>query len=218
MVNNNVTINKSDENFKNYYNEIKNLINERYNDLHGSISDASDELLDEFDSNHKLINKVDDRIDNLEIRLEGLYNNVEGLVSKAEQFDKKSIPIQVDIPSYSSKPFVSDDGDETFYSDDENTDASEKVSGNENSFSGSAGVDDIGEDESREAEEDTDDYGAKAATKADMQKLADYIKEETEKSRPTLPKEAAIAAGAVGIGVILRKYAMILGGRNDVFR
>lgn len=202
-MNNNVTIyneykGKSDED----YSHIEDLINKKYKKLNNNIEDASDELKDNFD----------DKIGDLETKVAGIGDNVEGLLSKAKKLENGSIPIKVDIPSQSRQQFVSlNDDDEQ---EDEADDSSDLD--NDNNSGDDSNAEQVDSDD--ETIDDADDSGSKAATKADMQKLADYIKEVTEKSRPTIPKEAGIALGAVGIGIILKKYAMILGGRNDVFR
>lgn len=202
-MNNNVTIyneykGKSDED----YSHIEDLINKKYKKLNNNIEDASDELKDNFD----------DKIGDLETKVAGIGDNVEGLLSKAKKLENGSIPIKVDIPSQSRQQFVSlNDDDEQ---EDEADDSSDLD--NDNNSGDDINAEQVDSDD--ETIDDADDSGSKAATKADMQKLADYIKEVTEKSRPTIPKEAGIALGAVGIGIILKKYAMILGGRNDVFR
>ena len=202
-MNNNVTIHneykgKSDED----YSHIEDLINKKYKKLNNNIEDASDELKDNFD----------DKIGDLETKVAGIGDNVEGLLSKAKKLENGSIPIKVDIPSQSRQQFVSlNDDDEQEDEDDDSSDLD-----NDNNSGDDSNAEQVDSDD--ETIDDADDSGSKAATKADMQKLADYIKEVTEKSRPTIPKEAGIALGAVGIGIILKKYAMILGGRNDVFR
>lgn len=202
-MNNNVTIHneykdKSDED----YSDIEDLINKKYKKLNNNIEDTSDELKDNFD----------DKIGDLETKVAVIGDNVEGLLSKAKKLENGSIPIKVDIPSQSRQQFVSlNDDDEQEDEDDDSSDLD-----NDNNSGYDSNAEQVDSDD--ETIDDADDSGSKAATKADMQKLADYIKEVTEKSRPTIPKEAGIALGAVGIGIILKKYAMILGGRNDVFR
>lgn len=203
MVNNNVTIHNEYKDKSNEdYSDIEDLINKKYKKLNNNIEDTSDELKDNFN----------DKIGDLETKVAGLGDNVEGLLSKAKKLENGSIPIKVDIPSQSRQPFVSlNDDDEQEDEDDDSSDLD-----NDNNSGYDSNAEQVDSDD--ETIDDADDSGSKAATKADMQKLADYIKEVTEKSRPTIPKEAGIAAGAVGIGIILKKYAMILGGRNDVFR
>lgn len=203
MVNNNVTIHNEYKDKSNEdYSDIEDLINKKYKKLNNNIEDTSDELKDNFN----------DKIGDLETKVAGLGDNVEGLLSKAKKLENGSIPIKVDIPSQSRQPFVSlNDDDEQEDEDDDSSDLD-----NDNNLGDDSNAEQVDSDD--ETIDDADDSASKAATKADMQKLADYIKEVTEKSRPTIPKEAGIAAGAVGIGIILKKYAMILGGRNDVFR
>lgn len=202
-MNNNVTIHNEYKDKSNEdYSDIEDLINKKYKKLNNNIEDASDELKDNFD----------DKIGDLETKVAGIGDNVEGLLSKAKKLENGSIPIKVDIPSQSRQQFVSlNDDDEQ---EDEADDSSDLD--NDNNSGDDINAEQVDSDD--ETIDDADDSGSKAATKADMQKLADYIKEVTEKSRPTIPKEAGIALGAVGIGIILKKYAMILGGRNDVFR
>lgn len=206
MVNNNVTIHNEYKDKSNEdYSDIEDLINKKYKKLNNNIEDTSDELKDNFN----------DKIGDLETKVAGLGDNVEGLLSKAKKLENGSIPIKVDIPSQSRQPFVSlNDDDEQEDEDDDSSDLD-----NDNNLGDDSNAEQVdSDDETDETIDDADDSASKAATKAYMQKLADYIKEVTEKSRPTIPKEAGIAAGAVGIGIILKKYAMILGGRNDVFR
>lgn len=202
-MNNNVTIHNEYKDKSNEdYSDIEDLINKKYKKLNNNIEDTSDELKDNFN----------DKIGDLETKVAGLGDNVEGLLSKAKKLENGSIPIKVDIPSQSRQPFVSlNDDDEQEDEDDDSSDLD-----NDNNLGDDSNAEQVDSDD--ETIDDADDSASKAATKADMQKLADYIKEVTEKSRPTIPKEAGIAAGAVGIGIILKKYAMILGGRNDVFR
>lgn len=187
------------------------MLNKKFNRLDDSIDDASEELTDKFSN----------KFNNLESKMSGLDGNINALMSKAEKLENTSIPITLDIPSKSRKPFVNmDDDDDSEESEEENEQDGNKEntlipSDNEGSMDESQGN---GEDSDDTEDEANDNSTSNLATKADMQKLADYIKEQTEKSRPTIPKEAGIAAGLVGIGVVLKKYAMILGGRHDVFR
>lgn len=206
MVNNNVTIHNEYKDKSNEdYSDIEDLINKKYKKLNNNIEDTSDELKDNFN----------DKIGDLETKVAGIGDNVEGLLSKAKKLENGSIPIKVDIPSQSRQQFVSlNDDDEQEDEDDDSSDLD-----NDNNLGDDSNAEQVdSDDETDETIDDADDSASKAATKADMQKLADYIKEVTEKSRPTIPKEAGIALGAVGIGIILKKYAMILEGRNDVFR
>ncbi|HCW53922.1 MAG TPA: hypothetical protein DG753_09330 [Clostridium sp.] len=184
------------------------MLNKKCNRLNDSIDDASEELSDRFD----------DKFNSLKSKVADLSENIDGLISKAEKLENSSIPITLDIPSKSRKPFVN--------LDDEDAEESEGNDGqNENNRDSSSILSDksIGEIIDDEDSDDStnevyDNSGLNLATKADLQKLADYIKEQTERSRPTIPKEAGIAVGLVGVGIVLKKYAMILGGRNDVFR
>ena len=68
-------------------------------------------------------------------------------------------------------------------------------------------------------EGETDENGnvdlSQLATKEDLNKLAKFIHDSNtakQESQPKIPKEAAIAASALGIGLILKKIALKLGG------
>lgn len=207
VVNNNVTIHNDYSNKLNKdYSNIEDLINRKYKKLSDKIEDNSIDLQDGFN----------DKIGDLKGKVLDISDNVDKLLTKAEKFENGSIPIKLNMLSQSGKPFVN-------LSSDDSDDAEEDGEKN-NDFSSLSAIDDgnteevDSDDENEQNSDEEDDLGSKLATKADMQKLADYIKEETEKSRPTIPKEVAITAGIIAIGIILKKYAMVLGGRNDVFR
>lgn len=158
--------------------------------------------------NDDLIDSLNDNFENLSNHVNMLSQNVEELKNKPETSksaeDNSSESIIVNLPedAFRDKSSSNNSEEEEVISDDENSNF----------------ADEYADDDAETEDSENLSNKSNAATKEDMQKLANYIRDEIDKSKPVIPKEIAWTLGLVCIGIMFKKYAMMLGGRNDGFR